>query len=182
MHPDDETDPESYIFRHVLTSDAVYKTLLRRDRKRLHGIVAETLEQFHQDEIESQVEVLAGHYMRSVYLDKALHYLLLAGGKSAREYANLQAKRYYEEARDLLSEVPHSSEQELQVWVGLGDVLVFVGEYDLARGYYQEGLSIDRSLLGEKSESLGCTWWSFTGRRSRGHRHRLSRWQSASVG
>ena len=150
--PADETDPESYIFRHVLTSDAVYKTLLRRDRKRLHGIVAETLEHFHQDEIESQVEVLAGHYMRSVYLDKALHYLLLAGGKSAREYANLQAKRYYEEARDLLSEVPHSSEQELQVWVGLGDVLVFVGEYDLARGYYQEGLSIDRSLLGEKSE------------------------------
>lgn len=147
-----ESDPETYIFRHVLTSDAVYKTLLRRDRKRLHGIVAETLEHIYQDEIEGQVEVLAGHYMRSVYLDKALHYLLLAGEKSAREYANLQSKRYYEEARDLLSEVPHSSEQELKVWIGLGDVLVFVGEYELARAYYQEGLGIDSSLLGKTSE------------------------------
>lgn len=150
--PADEHDPDSFIFRHVLTSDAVYKTLLRRDRKRLHGIVAETLERVYEDELESQVEVLAGHYMRSIYLDKALHYLLLAGEKSSREYANLQSRHYYEEARDLLSEVPHSMEQELQVWMGLGDVLVFVGEYDLARDYYQEGLNMDRTFLGGDSE------------------------------
>ncbi len=150
--PTGEQDRDNYIFRHVLTSDAVYKTLLRRERKRLHGIVAETLEQVHQEGIESQVEVLAGHYMRSFYLDKALHYLILAGEKSAREYANLQSRRYFEEARDLISEIPHSLEQELQVWMGLGDVLVFVGEYELAREYYQQGVSIDRNLLGEKSE------------------------------
>jgi predicted ATPase/class 3 adenylate cyclase len=129
-----------YLFRHVLTSDAVYRTLLRRDRNRLHGIVGETLEQKYEDQLDSQVEVLAGHYLRSVHLDKALHYLILAGSKSAREYANLQARKYFEEARDLLSEVPHTTEQEMQVWVGLGDVLVFIGEYSQARESYQEVL------------------------------------------
>ena len=129
-----------YLFRHVLTSDAVYKTLLRRDRNRLHGIVAQTLENVYADQLESQVEVLAGHYLRSVHLDKALNYLVLAGLKSAREYANLQAKKYFEEARDLLVDVEHSAEQAMKVWTGLGDVLVFIGEYNSARECYQEAV------------------------------------------
>ena len=141
-----------YLFRHVLTSDAVYRTLLRRDRNRLHGIVAETLEQKYNDQLDSQVEVLAGHYLRSVYLDKALHYLILAGSKSAREYANLQARKYFEEARDLLSEVPHTIEQEMQVWVGLGDVLVFIGEYSQAQKCYQEVLDTEITLTGGGEE------------------------------
>jgi class 3 adenylate cyclase len=131
----------NYLFRHVLTSDAVYKTLLRRDRSRLHGTVAQTLENVYADQIEGQVEVLAGHYLRSVHLEKALHYLILAGLKSAREYANLQAKKYFEEARDLLTDVEHSLEQAKKVWAGLGDVLVFIGEYSTARECYLEAIN-----------------------------------------
>ena len=99
---------QGYSFRHVLTSDAVYRTLLRRDRNKLHGLVANSIEQVYADQLDNQVEVLAGHYMRSEFLDKALHYLLLAGRKSARDYANLQAQGYFEEARSLLVDVEHS--------------------------------------------------------------------------
>ena len=133
---------ESYLFRHVLTSDAVYHTLLRADRNRLHGLVANSIEQVYADQIESQVEVLAGHYMRSEFLEKALHYLILAGRKSAREYANAQAQSYFEEARQLLAEVDHTAEQAKHVWLGLGDVLVFIGEYEAARSCYLE-LKVD---------------------------------------
>ncbi len=129
---------QGYFFRHVLTSDAVYRTLLRRDRNRLHGLVANSIEQVYAEQLESQVEVLAGHFLRSEYLDKALHYLILAGRKSAREYANLQAQRYFEEARILLADVEYSPEQAWQVWLGLGDVLVFIGEYEAARSCYSE--------------------------------------------
>ena len=101
----------------------------------MHGKVALTLENVYSDQLESQVEVLAGHYLRSVYLDKALHYLILAGSKSARDYANLQAKKYFEEARDLLADVEHNAEQAMKVWTGLGDVLVFIGEYATARSW-----------------------------------------------
>ncbi len=150
--PHAEQGDDGYLFRHVLTSDAVYRTLLRRERNKLHGMVAETLEQFYADRLESQVEVLAGHYLRSVHLDKALHYHILAGSKSARDYANLQAKKYFEEARELLSQVAHSAEQALEVWTGLGDVLVFIGEYDNAREYYQEALetNIDSQVSPER--------------------------------
>jgi len=129
---------KDYLFRHVLTSDAIYHTLLRGDRNRLHGLVANSIEQVYADQIESQVEVLAGHYMRSEFLEKALHYLILAGRKSARDYANAQAQGYFEEARELLGKVDYSPEQARHVWFGLGDVLVFVGEYEAARSCYLE--------------------------------------------
>ena len=138
IFPAPEQGYQGYLFRHVLTSDAVYRTLLRRDRNRLHGLVAKSIEQVYEDQLESQVEVLAGHYLRSEYLEKALHYLILAGRKSAREYANLQAQRYFEEAKNLLPETEHGVEQAWQVWMGLGDVLVFIGEYAGARSCYHE--------------------------------------------
>jgi tetratricopeptide (TPR) repeat protein len=141
-----------YRFRHVLTSDAVYRTLLRRERTSLHGKVANAIEQVYSDQLEDQVEVLAGHYLRSDYLDKALYYLILAGRKSAREYANQQALRYFEQARHLLADVEHSSEQAWQVWLGLGDVLVFVGQYEEARSCYREIL--DSNLPVVEGDSL----------------------------
>jgi adenylate cyclase len=138
---------DGYLFRHVLTSDAVYGTLLRKDRKRLHGIVASTLEQVHAERLENQVEVLAGHFLRSEYLDKALHYLILAGNKSARDYANSQARKHFEEAKKLLPLVPHTTEQALGLWSGLGDVLVFIGEYEDARQCFQEALEMYKQDL-----------------------------------
>ncbi len=136
--PAEDHSYQGYLFRHVLTSDAVYRTLLRKDRSNLHGRVANSIEQVFAEQLDSQVEVLAGHYLRSEFLDKALHYLILAGLKSAREYANLQAQRYFEEARNLLGDIEHSAEQAWQVWLGLGDVLVFIGEYEAARSCYIE--------------------------------------------
>ena len=129
-----------YMFRHVLTSDAVYSTLLRIDRSNFHGLVAEAVERLHADQIESQVEVLAGHFLRSAKLDRALHYLILAGQKAARDYANGQARLHYQEALSLLHQVEHSLDQLLDIHGGLGDVLLFVGDYVLAREQYQAAI------------------------------------------
>ena len=150
--PAAEQGYQGYLFRHVLTSDAVYRTLLRRDRNRLHGQVANSIEVVYEEQLESQVEVLASHYLRSEYQDKALHYLILAGRKSAREYANIQAQRYFEEARNLLVDIEHSAEQAWQVWLGLGDVLVFIGEYEGARSCYHE---IINSKFASSNEGTG---------------------------
>lgn len=138
---------EEYSFRHILTADALYRTLLREDRKKLHQAVGEAIEEIYSDRLDGQIEVLAGHFMRSDRLDKAFHYLLLAGNKSVRDYANLQARKYYLEAEALLSTDEHTPEQAQQVWIGLGDVLTFIGEYEQARSYYQIALeSIEKQL------------------------------------
>jgi len=124
------------LFRHVLTCDAVYDTLLHRDKRELHLKVGEAIEKLNGDQFGAQVELLASHFIRSDRLDKALYYLTLAGQKAAQDYANQQASSHYEEALKLLSSVPHSIKQSLQIWTGMGDVLLFTGEYSRARHFY----------------------------------------------
>jgi predicted ATPase/class 3 adenylate cyclase len=138
--PPENTQEVDYLFRHVLTSDAVYSTLLRKERGRIHGQVGEAIERHYADRLESQVEVLAGHFLRSPKLDKALHYLILSGQRAARDYANQQAKQHFLEALRLLSVVKYSTDQAVQVHAGLGDVKVFTGEYGEARFQYKEAL------------------------------------------
>ena len=142
ISPGEEKPANAYLFRHVLTSDAVYSTLLRKDRENLHGKVAEAIETCFSDRLEGQIEVLAGHYLRSARLDRALHYLILSGQKAGRDYANEQAKRHYEEALRLASRIEHTTRQEVQLHSGLADVLVFIGEYAEARFHYKEALKL----------------------------------------
>lgn len=151
--------PQSeFSFRHVLMSDAVYKTILRREQSEMHGQIGEAIEAVYANRLEVHVEILARHYSFSPRHERALHYLILAGKKSARSYANDQARQHYEQALDLLSKVDHSTAQIIEVHRGLGDVLVFTGEYLLARRHYQAALdeicTDDRVDLAEQNSIL----------------------------
>jgi len=130
----------NYQFRHVLVSDAVYSTLLQRDRRELHTRVGEVIENMYRDRLDGYIEVLAGHYLRSPYLDRALHYLALAGEKAARSYANDQALQFFRQALEILPKVSPSAEQSMRVHSGLGDALLIAGDYTGAREQYVEAI------------------------------------------
>lgn len=125
-----------YAFRHVLTSDAIYSTLLRRDRAELHGQVGAAIETLYADRLGEYTYLLARHYSWSNRLDRALHYLILAGQKSARDYVNAQAREYFEQALHLLEKVQPTDRQVFDIHMGLGNVLIFDGEYENARKHY----------------------------------------------
>ncbi len=129
-----------FSFRHVLTSDALYSTLLRRDAGDLHGKIAEAIETLYPDRLSEYVYLLAHHYSLSSNVDKSFHYLIQAGVKASRDYLTAQARKYYESAIDIFNKVSHTPSQVLQVHIGLGDVLVFVGEYENARRNYTKAL------------------------------------------
>jgi len=137
-----ENGTEDYIFKHVLVSDAVYSTLLQRDRRELHQKVGQAIEQTYADHLDGQVELLASHFLRSPMLDRALSYLILAGQKASRDYANEQARQQYIQALSLLPRVSYSPTQALQIHIGLGDALVIAGEYQAARDHYQTALEV----------------------------------------
>jgi predicted ATPase/class 3 adenylate cyclase len=138
--PQSETTNGEYIFRHVLMSEAIYNTILKRERSKLHGQVGEAIEALYAGRLEEHIELLARHYSWSPRLDRALHYLILAGQKAAASYVNEQARQNFEGALALLEQVEATPEQILQVYMGLGDVLVLVGEYSDARSHYQAAL------------------------------------------
>ena len=131
-----------YRFRHGLVSDAIYSTLLARERKNLHQQVAESIEALNKDRIEEEVEILAHHYSRSYQLDRALKYLVMAGKKAMRDYANEQARQHFVTALGLLSQVGYTTELAFDIQSGLGDILVVNGEYPGARHHYATALEI----------------------------------------
>jgi class 3 adenylate cyclase/tetratricopeptide (TPR) repeat protein len=105
-----------YIFKHNITRDVVYETLLETQQRTLHRAVGETLEHVHPDAIEQ----LAYHYSRSEVRDKTLFYLEKAAHKAQHDYANETARRYYQQALAL--------EERWEWWRGLVEVLHMMGE------------------------------------------------------
>jgi predicted ATPase/class 3 adenylate cyclase len=138
--PPETTPAIEYIFKHVLVSDAIYGTLLKRERSELHGLVGGVIESIYANRLDEQVDLLARHYSWSPKKDKALQYLGLAGQKAARSHINDQARQYYEDAIALLPEVSHSPQQAVQLYTGFGDVLILMAEYPEARTNLQHSL------------------------------------------
>lgn len=84
--------PESaYVFKHQLTRDAVYASLLRRVRRVLHRRVAEALERLYAGRMDEQLSPLAYHWEEAGETARAIDYLRRAAERAAAQYANTEA-------------------------------------------------------------------------------------------
>lgn len=107
-----------YAFQHTLVQEAVYETLLKRDRQRLHEQVALTIEKYPTWTPGEQSEVLAYHYSESTRPEKAIPHLIQAAENAAARYANETAAQHYRRAITLIEATatpPDSSYYSLQV-------------------------------------------------------------------
>lgn len=116
-----EGEPDlTYLFRHAITQEVTYQSLLFAQRQQLHHAVAATLEALTPDATER----LAYHFSRSGDRDRARHYLIQAGKKAFAEYANQSALDYFTQALDFAEDPDERfeiSRQRLQVRLRLGD-------------------------------------------------------------
>src|SRR4051795_6713991 len=71
-----------YLFRHALVQDAAYGSLLKQERRDLHGRVAEALEDLYPDRRDELAPVLAMHFEQAGDNGKAIDYFI-AGGRHA---------------------------------------------------------------------------------------------------
>jgi predicted ATPase len=110
-----------YSFKHVLTQEAVYGTLLRPQREMYHEWIGEALEALSPERLEEYYEVLAYHYVRSGNTDKAVEYLDLANQKAARASAVAEAKGYFDAAMRLLDTLPETEGNQRRCIALLGN-------------------------------------------------------------
>lgn len=103
-----------YLFRHALMQDASYHSLLKNDRKRLHGLVADALASTYTDRQMEFAAVIAHHYQRGEVWDRAVEYLTLAGDRAAAIVANANAKLLYEGALEALAHLPQDTQRQRQ--------------------------------------------------------------------
>ncbi|MDI6782477.1 MAG: tetratricopeptide repeat protein [bacterium] len=87
-----------YLFRHTVTQEVTYNTLLVKRRKLFHGKIAQCLEAIYADRLDEHYELIAHHYSNSDDNGKALAYLVKAGDKCRKLYANEAALDFYSQA------------------------------------------------------------------------------------
>ena len=96
-----------YTFKHALTHEVAYGSLLLERRRVLHARIVEALEALAGDRVAEQVERLAHHALRGEVWAKALVYCRQAGEKAMARSAYREAMGYFEQA---LSALPHLPE------------------------------------------------------------------------
>jgi class 3 adenylate cyclase/tetratricopeptide (TPR) repeat protein len=75
--------PQStYIFKHALTQEVVYDSILTRRKRELHDKIGQTIEELYKDNIDENYVILAEHFIISENYEKAAEYSRLAGRKA----------------------------------------------------------------------------------------------------
>jgi class 3 adenylate cyclase/tetratricopeptide (TPR) repeat protein len=115
-----------YVFKHALTQDVAYESLLTSRRGTLHEKAGRALETLYADRVEDYYEVLAYHYGRSAETDKAFEYLERANQKAVKANAMAEAKAYFDDAMKLLDGLPTTEgNQRRRITLLVNQVLVF---------------------------------------------------------
>src|SRR5262249_38188057 len=112
-----------YTFKHALTQEVAYNSLLIERRPALHERVAEAIAAVYEGRLEEHYGDLARHYACSANREKAVPYLTLAGSYAASRSAHSEAIAYFTKALELGEGYADDSRrlaQELPVLIGLG--------------------------------------------------------------
>ncbi len=107
-----------YLFKHTLTQETAYESLLKQDRKRLHRQVGEALERLYAERLGEYAERLADHFWKGQDWAKAAEYALRAGERAMREYALREALEQYDRALQALDESQGTPEQIIDATLG----------------------------------------------------------------
>ncbi len=94
-------DEVEYLFKHALSQEAAYESILLPKRKEIHLKVAHSIEKIFSERLPEFYGMLAYHYSRAEDLEKTEEYLIKAGEEALRSAASDEALHYYEEALQL---------------------------------------------------------------------------------
>jgi predicted ATPase len=118
-------EPE-YLFKHALTQEVAYGTVLQEQRKLLHERTAQAIEALFASRLEDHYSELAYHYSRSGNTEKAIEYLHKAGQQAVQRSAYSEATQHLTQGLGLLHLLPETADRtqsEVRLQTLLGNVL-----------------------------------------------------------
>jgi predicted ATPase len=124
-------EPE-YTFKHALTHEVAYNSLLLERRRALDARIVEVLEALSGDRVVEQVERLAHHALRGEVWDKAMTYCQQAGVRAWDRAAFREAVTSFEQALQTLAHLPESGDtrvRAIEIRLALGSPLTTLGEH-----------------------------------------------------
>jgi class 3 adenylate cyclase/tetratricopeptide (TPR) repeat protein len=97
-----------YTFKHALTHEVAYGSLLQERRRALHTRIVDAIERLYPDRVAEQTERLAHHALRGEAWQKAAAYARQAGLRAAGRSAHREAVDYFEQALEASGRLPET--------------------------------------------------------------------------
>jgi class 3 adenylate cyclase/tetratricopeptide (TPR) repeat protein len=159
-----------YTFKHALTHEVTYGSLLQDRRRTVHGQIVEIIERLYPDRLPEHIDRLAHHAFKGEVWEAAVTYLRQAGAKAFAHSSNREALAYFEQALTALSHLPETretQEQAIDVRFELRHALFPLAEFGRTEGYLREAEALARSLGDQRRlawvSGYMCTYAMWTG-------------------
>jgi predicted ATPase/class 3 adenylate cyclase len=156
-----------YTFKHALTHEVAYGSLLLERRRVLHARIVEALEALSAERLAEQVERLAHHALRGEVWEKALVYCRQAGEKAMVRSAYREAVGSFEQGLSALAHLPETRdtrEQAIDLRLALRTALRPLGDFARILAYLREAEALAAALddprrLGQVSRFLSLHYY-----------------------
>jgi len=137
-----------YVFKHALTQEVAYNSLLQKHKKEIHKNIGNAIEDLYPSRLEEFYELLAYHFEQAEIHDKAIHYLIRAANRARAIYANYEAIAFYRRATKQLSLLPRKEgglyeewrKIAAQIYESLAETLELTGQHSEALDTYEIAL------------------------------------------
>ncbi len=116
----------AYTFKHTLTQEVVYQSLLQSTRQQYHQRIAQALTTQFPETAEVQPELLAHHYTEATLSEEAIRYWQLTGQRAVQQSAHVEAISHLTKGLELIETLPDTPkriQQELSLLISLGPAL-----------------------------------------------------------
>lgn len=143
-----------YRFKHVLTYETAYNSLLHQQRKTIHRQIADHMARLYWQLGEEYAPVVADHYYKSETWPRALRYLQRSAEAAIQSLSNYQAVEFYTQALEV-SAIPGSEADEttlLNIYEGRAKILTFLGEPQRAIDDYEAMLTTAKALKDDSAQ------------------------------
>ena len=142
-----------YTFKHALTHEVAYSSLLQERRRAAHAQIVSAMENLYAGRIAEQLERLSHHAVRGEVWPRAVTYLHQAGLKALSHSANQEAVSYFDQALGALGQLPETRqniEKSIDLRLELRSALHPLGEFERVLDTLQKAAGLAESIVDER--------------------------------
>jgi class 3 adenylate cyclase/tetratricopeptide (TPR) repeat protein len=149
LYQSPNTTSFQFRFKHALTHEVAYGSLLSKTRRNLHGRIVRAIESQYRDNLAEMAESLAHHALAGELWEEALTYARQAGGKALELSAYREARIFFEQALLALTHLPQDRthiQTGIDVRLGLRMIFGATTEYAALETYLREAEALAISI------------------------------------
>jgi len=153
----------AYRFKHALTQDVAYRSLLVQRRRELHGLIGAAIEELYADRLAEHYEILAHHFSLAEEWRRAFDYLLRAGEKAAAAFALRDALALYDQALGVADRLGNAlpAAARMAIHQAKSSHAFFVGDFAQSRGEGEQWLALAERAGDRAAAASALAWTSF---------------------